>query len=940
MLDRFRLDRICRTVKAAWKRLPLPSFRLGSLLRCRVALLLGLAVLLGGPAAATVVAQEIKVELVNFGVANCARPGEWVGIRLAASSSAQDVKKIELVLESINADGDVVENSRVVNIANGQRVEKWLYVRLPPNSSAQSVVSAAYTVRVFEVDEAGRRVNEITSSRFNGSSATTTSVPVDQLFDLFLVMGDARLGLEGFSRRNVDGSGMLPSLNALATTIQGATPRDLPDRWEGLSQFQAILWCDPQRDPALLDKAQAEALREWLRRGGTLVIGVAGPGSVDGWYRKGGHELSDLVPTIPPQRTEGVPLRTLLPILSKSSTIRNENAATDLATFDRAMFDPKSPGYQRGWRPLVALPSPKVAQTGYAVPREKTLDGAILGVQRNVGFGQVIVLGVDVDFIHRYVQQADGLPQADVFWNRILGRRGDTPTSEEMLAIDKASRLYRGTMSTSSLGSGETVASYIGMAGSAAIGILSAAVLFGSYWLLSGPLGFAGLKHFQRQRHAWMLFVVFAFLFTAVAWVGGALLGQTTPSLRHLTVIDQLAFDPMQADPTVGIPDQRATTWFSAFLPGYSPTEVSVGGAVADGNLLASWAKPPSGTGDTFPNKDRYRVPFDQQFGYRVPSRATSVYFIARWRGVIAPSWGGGLRMDSKSPVRLSIDRNGGSPVALLSGAIINDLPGELEQVTFILVTPFRTELPRLSRNSNVPAPVLRGQLPLEGRLFRRAANLAWKPGQAIELSEIFDAASSRSVTADLESNIRDLYQKPILNQTMLAVTGENMSVDSRRRYLEALSLFSMLQPPEWLAQQGQTVDAARSEREHARELDLGPWFTRPCLIVMGFLEDKPTPVPVTINGATVGSTGTTLFRWICPLDSVDLVDFAIPTLRMEDPPVAPTPPPAVAAEPVSPAAAASEDPAADAPPPSRPKLTPSAAGPTATPARRPGKSP
>jgi hypothetical protein len=62
--------------------------------------------------------------------------------------------------------------------------------------------------------------------------------------------------------------------------------------------------------------------------------------------------------------------------------------------------------------------------------------------------------------------------------------------------------------------------------------------------------------------------------------------------------------------------------------------------------------------------------------------------------------------------------------------------------------------------------------------------------------------------------------------------------------------------------------------RKLGRELDLSAWFTRPCLIVFGYLDEAPTPVPLLVEGRTPASVGLTVVRWIypLPLDEAQLV--------------------------------------------------------------------
>ena len=84
------------------------------------------------------------------------------------------------------------------------------------------------------------------------------------------------------------------------------------------------------------------------------------------------------------------------------------------------------------------------------------------------------------------------------------------------------------------------------------------------------------------------------------------------------------------------------------------------------------------------------------------------------------------------------------------------------------------------------------------------------------------------------------------------------------------LSLFGMMKPPVYL----RTPDARQDpetltmHRELGRELDLSAWLTRPCLILIGYLEDTPTPVPLRLNDDEdpPPSDGLTIVRWIYPL--------------------------------------------------------------------------
>lgn len=839
--------------------------------------MIALAALLTGRAAS---ANTVAIDLVSFGVGAHARPADWTAIRVGLTSALAEPVQVEVQWEIENADGDIGEYVRSVALSPGQRVERWLYGKLPPSSIAADIVgNRPYAIRVFEVAD-GVRVRELASTRISGDTARTPTAPVELDQDLFLVVGDRRLGLEAYGLRPNNFS-VLPSLATVGRVATGLQVEDLPDQWQGLLSASAIVWADAGRSPARLTGDQAEAILEWVRRGGTLVLAIPTE-SQDIWGlgRTGVHPLEPILPRAAPRRVAAVPVAELLPILSTQRTLQRADATTTIAVFDASSLEP-------GWQPFVALPSPKAPATGFLVPRPETLDGAVVGIRRSFGHGHVVLLGLDLDALNGRMLLTQALPRADVFWNRVLGRRGDTPSLEEVAQlIDQTPpKIATSFGNVSNMGDGALIATQIGLTGQAALGVLAAAGLFAAFWLLSGPLGFAVLRQFRQERHSWVLFVLVALLFTAVAWAGGRLLGSTRASLRHVTFLDQIALDPAQSEGFTA-PPARALSYFSVSLPGYGPTRLAIGhGDERRGNLLASWAPPPSGSGDTFPNKDRFRVELSSPDDYRVPARATSGDFMAHWRGSIDPRWGSVVSV--QSPVQLQIDRTDPRTQLQLVGSLVHGFPGPLRELTVIVVTPFRTPLQTLIAGTDpIPALNSRGELPLRALAVRRAE---WKPGEPLDLSAAFGRRSPTGAgprtdgqrsdgNVGLRQFLRERYYASIARAFGgLGQLTTTLNEETRRRYMEMLSLHAMLEPPEWIVMGSQQPEIARALRMLAREADLSPWLTRPCVIVMGFLDEAPSPVPISVEGETIAGVGTTVYRWIHPLDWP--LDLAVPDL-------------------------------------------------------------
>jgi hypothetical protein len=93
------------------------------------------------------------------------------------------------------------------------------------------------------------------------------------------------------------------------------------------------------------------------------------------------------------------------------------------------------------------------------------------------------------------------------------------------------------------------------------------------------------------------------------------------------------------------------------------------------------------------------------------------------------------------------------------------------------------------------------------------------------------------------------------------------------------LSIFQQLTPPTYLRALNDTTtyeETVTFHREVGRDLDLSAWFTRPCLIIIGYLDESKCPLPLRINNAgdAPESNGLTIVRWIYPLPLEEKVAF------------------------------------------------------------------
>ncbi|MCZ6835593.1 MAG: hypothetical protein O7G85_07450 [Planctomycetota bacterium] len=814
-----------------------------------------LAILLSMSMAAMGQTSDVDVRLDQFGVGSAFRPGGYAGMRIELTSRLTEPTSVWVQWEKPNTDGDIAENGRSLTLTPGQPTKVWLYAPLTEDDSVNDV----WIIKVFE-EVNGNRGREIGGARVSPNQAQTQSFQINS--NLIGIVGSARLGLDDYMA--VGPRGRTVAANEETRIISGIRPEDLPDRWFALQMFEAIAW-GAGSSPGNLSFDQAEALREYIRRGGHLIIILPTAGNPWGIGSQGQTPFESLLPTQMPQRQESVPLSDVLPVLSKSSNTRGEITLNSINVFGVVGEDTPEGGvdFNNYFEPLTVLP-----------------DGRIVVIRRSYGFGHVTLSGIDVS--SNRMLSLD-IPEADIFWNRILGRRQDTPSTTQLTDIGNADRLARAQTSSNNLGSGNLIVQLIQHEQSASIGVLLAFVLFVVYWVIAGPGGFYALKHYRQTKHTWVAFAATAGLFTVIAWGAVAAVRPRTITVKHVTVLDHIARVDRSGshNPDRGDNDrqlQRATSYCSIFLPNYRVTDVNVMSGEGH-DIMASW-DPPTVSISKFNNVVHYPIDVSRRMAsYGMPSRSTTTRLNINWLGGLDPKWGSMLREDPNDPIRVVYDE-ATKTEQNIRGTIINDLPGDLTNVTIFWIKNQRMRTRRFFSSGGIEeswiAPNNSGQLLNIGNHWKVPGVI--QPGGRIALQ-----VPPGSI---LSENIKKAYLNPYRNvgfSSLGANPNRTISTDDRRNFLEMLSFFHQLSPPQYIITPGTQSDQQTPTffREIGRELDLSIWFTRPCLIVMGWLQNSAIPIPMEANGEPVISDGLTLVRWIFPLEFRE--DIAFKTVLKQD---------------------------------------------------------
>ncbi|MEE2718172.1 MAG: hypothetical protein VX727_00080 [Planctomycetota bacterium] len=787
--------------------------------------------------------SPVDIDVKEFGVGNAWRPGDTIGVRIELTSNERDEASYWVEWQLQTADGDLAGHGRRIALAPGQPRDIWLYGPLQPWTNDETGMEIR--VRTFEDGTPGLPV---ATRRF--TPRTTGSARLQPTTSLLGVVGTRRAGIDQYA----DSSGALntrpPAANEATGVIAISSAEQLPDRWEGWLPYEAVVWTDLQPE---LRPSQETALVEWMRRGGQFVIilpEAGNPWNLGAGEQSARNTLTGLFPE-QARRDDGVPLQTVLPRLIKSTA----------TTTDRPMT-------------LRVFEDLRKGDTSIAAPWEAihaTEDGRVFTVRRPVGHGWLTLVGLDLtgDGITALdIQSAAtqdslvvGVPEADRFWNRILGRRADTPSGRTLAAMEQANFLNKSSPTGLLRLNESVVSSEIAMSERAGRGLLLAFGLFLAYWLIAVPGIWFLLGRRGHRQYSWLAFLVCATAFTALAWMFVETMQDRELRIRHLTVLDHIP----------GEAEQRAVSWFSLYTPGYRDRTLEL---EREDGLLS----PPRNRLDSFGTVDEKGLQFADASNITidlerrpdravVPGRGTSMDMRAHWMGVVdRDTWGGLLREDAADRVDVVYDTLGRE--LGLEGGVISDLPFPLEDVQVTWIRSERTTPRELDRRGGVEqawTSTLRTGTPLNRGHAWSVGTL--DPGERLDVSTL-----QPNRLNDLALHLEDTYRPP--EWTGLPGATTMPDTRERRRALEALSWYHHLQPPAYHGSEGEFIQTGVTERSFGRELDLSTWAGQPALIITGFMPDSTMPTPVLVDGEPVQSTGTTMVRWILPLPQYDPTAF------------------------------------------------------------------
>ncbi|HVP12269.1 MAG TPA: hypothetical protein VMV94_13910 [Phycisphaerae bacterium] len=212
-------------------------------------------------------AAQVDGRILRVGLFAGARPlvrtGDWSFVEVDLRYTGSAPFDGELRVDQLDVDGDVVTSVQPVALANDGQWRSYQVYFVPRDTG----VNQAVQVRLFDstgrlvrvTDESGRQTGELLSPPF-GDMAPDEVLIVDLTMPRKLPHREWLTGSQAANRAG----------GPNARVIRELSPRELPFRWQGLEPVDAIIWDDA--DPTALSLQQVDALVNWVKAGGRLLI--------------------------------------------------------------------------------------------------------------------------------------------------------------------------------------------------------------------------------------------------------------------------------------------------------------------------------------------------------------------------------------------------------------------------------------------------------------------------------------------------------------------------------------------------------------------------------------------------------------------------------------------------------------------------------------------
>lgn len=552
-----------------------------------------------------VAAPEVDARIVRVGLFAGANPviraGTWSFVEVELRYLGQGTFDGEIRIEQPDRDGDIATSITPVALASGADWRPYQVYLVPRSGPDVSHLR----VKVFRADGRQARLRDETG-------VETAEIRGPIVADL---RAEDYLIVDLTSPRRLEHVAFLDSdlrkqQGFNARQVRSMAPRELPPRWYGLEAVDAIVWDDA--DPSDLAPQQAQALVDWVRQGGRLLLSAS-----KNWQLLASSPLAEALPVTLTGVSETNEGQEFTPVIRDESYAEQLERQYAKKPFRRCKMTPGAG----------AIPVPAVSSLPQVVYR------------RLLGRGSLVFLGASLrDLLpppKRYANTQDneekgGDPDDDfvkVACERVVARRllGLPPLREDprqanmnLLNVPDLFEMICRTIAFESVG-----AAFLLFAILFAVGYTLTAA-FGSFWYM---------KRRNWPHHAWTAFAAVSLLASAAAGGMVIVLRGFSDDLWQTSIVDGRAGEiQAQATALFGLKTHDHTR-LDVRLPGLegqdAPAESRSPIRVMP--RAEEFGMEPS----HFVASERYGSTFAGTLLTNVPIRATLRQFQGRWDGAL-----------------------------------------------------------------------------------------------------------------------------------------------------------------------------------------------------------------------------------------------------------------------------------------------------------------
>lgn len=767
-----------------------------------------------------------RVEVIGFD--GKYRPGCWTPVLVSLKSNGSPTDLYELRVWQFDQDGDRPYFSRRVNIsADKGELGFWTYFIPEPvhegltqlGSTQQDLMQR---LKITVHDKNGKELSQIPLA-----SATAQSVDRNIITDrvratrfvVFVGAGSAP-PLRDYDPQNL--VGVQEDLE-----FSRVTPERLPESSIGYEGVDAVVWLDGSPgDLTAGSSSRLEALREWVRLGGKLVISTQPQ-----WQELAAFD--DLMPvtiTGMEQNELQSPVKEMANMMSFPNNVEGAPRTNPWLNYRKPMSiataEPKPGAVVDVYADRVEEPTKPEDQTPWLV-------------RMPVGYGSVVWVGQDLGSRELTDRVNWGWPMV---WERVFGSFSSPqayPSQNDKVGYNSSGNIDLGFALIDGMN--------LSGRGAALVGVTI--VFFIVYWLIAGPGLFFFLKLRGRSTLNWFAFGAVALAATGVTLLLVRVMLRGSPQMKHVSLVRVHGDRTMPAS---------INSRMGIYIPQDGAQQIQLAkGAARYPSTLTNFPIHPfihrrrSGDEYLFPAPREYRVNVptgddDVQPTIDMPFRTTMKRLRGTWVGSIEP------RLDGTAKLEPTVRGEG-----YISGVLRNLTGGDLSNV----YVAFRHQTEGTEPTywlMHVPA---------------------WPAGAPLDLRAAFNPPPEKRTTdisiTNSEVRIGEFPVRGMVRDWADRLRGITV-MGSGFDYLKTVEDFNSIRPESVpmlslfnlfpVVRNTPGTNRGDIHRSGARDWDISGAVQAGQLVVIARQDNRPLPMSMQIEGSDVSGSGSVLYQFVLPL--------------------------------------------------------------------------